>query len=384
MLEDKVSFIDSNYANYGLVNPFQVGLLTSNLQTSTAQSSVQYQNTQSLDRLVGTIKGILRECHYDKDIQSLSKSVKADVSNYKELLTKSALHLTEACRTIQDYGFGRHINTAAADIRVSASIYGVSTTNYTLETGIALVTAKQHLLQSAYSHTITDLHQIITQQQYIRAEATYVQSKHLTQQSKSFELSAENKLEQLGTAEVYADRFTLEVGTKGYTAASSGGLSIKTAELKLDSEALYIKSATVDHTAQQYRLYAQDLNLGGASTKVSGTILNLSGNTVRVGGGLVFLGGSVARASRPIERPAAEVSIKDFEFPPDYPKANLLSTQEAVGIDMGGVKVALPPQGTSGIETKKKPRNKNQTVKAYPKPNSMEYPDVITRPNLND
>lgn len=384
MLEDTLTFTGTGYTKYGLVNPFQAGLYTSNLQTGLGHSSVQYQNTQSLDRLVGTIKGILKECHYTRDISSFSKSTNIDLAGYKEIITKAALHLTESCRTIQDYGSGRHVNTSAADIRASASIYAISSTNYTLDAGVALVTAKQYLLQSSYNHTITDLHQIITQQQYTRAEASYLQSRSISTQAAVFELSAENKLEQLGSSQIYADNLTLEVGTKQYGQQKAKGLSIKTIELVLDSTDLYLKGTKVDQTAQQYRLYAQDLNVSGDTAKISGNLLNLSANTVRLGGGLVFLGGSVTRASRPIEREASEVDIKEFEFPPKYPTSNLLPSQEATGINMGGVNVMLPPQGTSGIETKKTVKNKNSTVITYPKPDSSKYTDVTTRPSLND
>jgi len=370
----------SDYSKYGFVNPFHIGIQASRAQRQTATAAIQYQDAHTLDRLVGTTKGILRESHFDLDLPPLEKSLSLDLGEYKIVLTKAGIHLAQAARTFQDYGHGKHVNMSAADIRASASLCAFSTTNYTLETAVGLINSKQLVIQSAYSHQISDLHQQITQQTFLRSNLSFIQSKKLAVHAESYTVGAKETTVQIGKGSIYYDKLTLNVGTGNY-AQENGNLNVKAANLILDTEQLTLKSSQYNQTSEQYSLYGTNLNISGTSANISGATLNLGGNTVRIGGGIVFIGGAVPRASRPIEQLVEELDVGTFESIPTYKTESLIRSQEASGVELGGVKVISPPQGTAGAEVKRSSQNQNTDLSTYSKP-ELQSSNVVSRPQL--
>lgn len=376
MIEDTLNpAAATGYSAYHFLDPFQVGLQASRAQAATAQSSVQYQDAHTLDRLVGTARGILREVHYDLDLPALAETVMSSVEDYTELLVEAGIHMAQAAKTFQDFGQGRQVNMAASDIRASAASYMVSSTNYTLETAVALLNTKQLIQQSAYSHVITDMHQVISRQSYQRSIGQVVQAEQVLTHALKYELATKEKQEQVGTFKLYADELTLTVGSDEPFATERGALQIYSDEVQLTSERTYLSTQTFNHKSSQYKAQAQDLHLLASSTYISATRMNVQGNTVRIGGGRVFIGGAVPRASAPIERTVTPQTPKTFQELPVYPTSPLLNTQEAQGIQMGEAQVVSPPQGAAGVhstEAAQSTRRRPLNTSTYPE---VEEPD---------
>jgi hypothetical protein len=399
------------YEQYGFLNPAQL-VLFSQTETQTAQASTQYQDAFTLDRLVGTTRAILRDAHYDKDIPILESILGNVFDDYKDVLISAGIHLGQVARTFQDYGQGRQVNLAGADIRSSSTLNTISSTTYVLETGAALLNAKQLLQQSAYTHVISDLYQLFSQCSFYRAEFETHQSNKFLIHANDYEVSAATVTEQAGNRILYADDLLITVGSKkgfnlnkdfalltdlkalidrfggrqnipeeeitAYIKAQAadfisgadierlfktleevpniletlakGKLTIAASKAGFDFDNWTVSAKNVSQSANQYTVHADRLNLSGGATTLYGSSANVgAAGLLRISGSPVMING--ARVAAPGIIPLEVIERhkpSKFSEVPIYEKTSLLQTQSAGGIQMGSQEVVSPPQGTAG------------------------------------
>jgi hypothetical protein len=374
------------YEHYGFLNPAQLGLF-SQTETQTAQASTQYQDAFTLDRLVGTTRAILRDAHYDKDIPILESILGNVFDDYKDILISAGIHLGQVARTFQDYGQGRQVNLAGADIRSSSTLNTISSTTYVLETGAALLNAKQLLQQSAYTHVISDLYQLFSQCSFYRSEFETHQSNKFLIHANNYEVSAATVTEQAGKRILYADDLLITVGAEKGFNQDGGKLTITALRAGFEFENWTVNAENVLQRANQYTIHADRLTLSGSTTTVYGSSANVgAAGLLRISGSPVMINGArVAAPGRiPIEVIERHKPSK-FSEVPIYEKTSLLQTQSAGGIQMGSQEVVSPPQGTAGAYAGISPAGRISTspITAPVYNRDENLPDQsITRPTL--
>lgn len=349
-MEDLINpLLQTLYARYGFLNPAQLGIF-SQAEPQTAQASTQYQDAYTLDRLVGTSRAILRDTHYDQDLPALESALGNIFGEYKDAVISAGVHLAQVARTFQDYGQGRQVNFAGADIRSSSTLNTISSTTYVLETGAALLNAKQLVQQSAYTHIVSDLYQCFSQQFLTRSEQEIHQSNKVLIHSDDYEVSAAKVLEQAGNRTIYADELKISVGAETPFYQQSKGLSISSSKAEFDFDDLTFKTEKTSQASSQHDLYADRLSVSGNQAVFYGNTASLgSGGVLRLSGSLVMINSNrVAAPGRPpVEVMERHKPTKYVEIPA-YTKTPLLRTQSASGIQVGDQEVLSPPQGTAG------------------------------------